>query len=116
MVIVQTLLFVGFALVGRWLQLHPEKVFPQGWFTSENAFGARLSRAEATVIGIFAVFGGTYFALYTALQPVASRSEVLSWVVVCVSFISGLVAAILVRREVKTQPRYESKSPYGWWP
>jgi hypothetical protein len=116
MVIVQTLLFVGFALVGRWFQLHSEKVVPRGWFSSENSFSARLHRAETTVIGVFAVFGGTYFALHTALQDVASRSEALSWVAVCVCFTSGIVAAALVRRQVKAQPPHKSKGPYGWWP
>jgi hypothetical protein len=116
MVILQTLLFVGFAILGRWFQLHPEKVFPQGLFTSENSFSARLFRAEITAIGVFAVFGGTYSALFAALRSVASRSEVLYGVVVCICFISGIAAAALVRREVKAQPRHKSESPYVWWP
>ena len=114
--IVLIVMFVGCALGGRWVQLHPEKIAPKGWFVGENSFGARLLRAQATVTGGFAVFIGTTFALSTVLEPLTfghGRLRFLTW---CVGIASGVLAAAYVRREVKNRPPYQSTTPYGWWP
>lgn len=77
---------------------------PEGWFTGENTFGAKLLRAEATVIGIFAVLGGTSFALLTALQTLTSGHTILQFVAWLVSVTVGVFAVFHVRKEVRNQP------------
>lgn len=116
MPIIASLLCAGFALLGRWLQLHPERIVPEGQFMGQNTFGARLFRAQVFLVGTFAVFGGTCGALYSLLQLAAFGSAVLDWVIRLAALVAGILAAIHVRKEVKARPVHESKSPYGWWP
>ena len=114
--------FVGFlfsalfAWFGRWLLLHPEKVVPKGHFTGEHTFGALLFRAQIKLIGYLAVFFGAWCAVFSLGSIFIFISE---WMGI-VAQIAGCTAAILVvafvRKDVRAKPRYESTSPYGWWP
>lgn len=106
----------AFALFGRWLQLHPEKLVPAGHFIGPHTFGARLFRLQVAFLGTFAVFGGITGALYTLLQFATFGSVVLGWIALLLSIAAGVFVAVRVRREVKARPVHESKSPYGWWP
>jgi len=114
MIIIRVLMLVGFALLGRWMQLHPERIVPKGWFIGENTFGARLLRAQATVVGGFAVLAGTAFALSTALVPLTSGHSVLQVIVWLLAVTLGILAVSYVRKEVKRQPLYRSTSPHRW--
>jgi hypothetical protein len=99
MQIVASLLSAAFALFGRWIQLHPEKIVPTGHFTRPDTLGARLFRVQVALIGTIAVFGGTYGALHALLQFATFGSVVLAWIMVLTAVATGIVAAIYVRRE-----------------
>jgi hypothetical protein len=116
MQIVASLLSAAFALFGRWVQLHPEKIVPTGHFTGPDTLGARLFRAQVAVIGTIAVFGGTYGALHGLLQFATFGSVAFGWIVVLTAVATGVVAAVYVRREANARPMHKSTSPYGWWP
>ena len=116
MILFEVPIFLGFALLGRWMQLYPEKIVPKGIYTGENTFGAKLLRTEAKVIGAFAVLGGTTFALSTALQPLTSGHTILQFLTWSVAIVLGVLAVVYVRKEVRKWPPYKSTSPYGWWP
>ncbi len=116
MQIVVCLLSAAFALFGRWIQLHPEKIVPTGQFMGPDTIGARLFRVQVAVVGTIAVFGGTYGALHSLLQFTAFGSVVLDWIMVLVAAATGIVAAVYVRREANARPMHKSNSPYGWWP
>lgn len=114
--IIQALIFSGFALLGRWMQLHPERVVPEGTFMRHNTVGARLFRAQIVVIGTMAVFGGTYFALSTLVEAASFDSVLLGWVFRLVALVAAVLTAIYVRKEVNARPAHQSTNPYGWWP
>jgi len=116
MQIVVSLLSAAFALFGRWIQLHPEKIVPTGQFMGPDSVGARLFRLQVAVIGTIAVFGGTYGALNGFLQFATFGSVALGWTMVLTAVATGIVAAIYVRREANARPMHQSNSPYGWWP
>jgi hypothetical protein len=107
-------IFIGVALLGRWIQLHPEKVVPEGMFQGPNSSGARLIRLLLAVVGSFAVWGGTTGALNVLLSPLSRRSEILSWIVMAVAVSAGIVAAIHVREEVRARGKYSPRGLYGW--
>ena len=116
MQIVAGLISAAFALLGRWVQLHPEKIVPAGHFTGPDTLGARLFRVQVAVIGTIAVFGGTYGALHELLQIAAFGSVAVGWIIVLTAVATGIVAAVYVRREASARPMHKSASPYGWWP
>jgi len=116
MPVIAALVFAAFAIAGRWVQLHPERVVPKGHFVGPDTRGARLFRAQMAVFGTFAVFGGTWFAIYSLLSLLTFGSVVLDGVAKLVGLALGLFLAVRVRREVKARPAYVSDSPYGWWP
>jgi hypothetical protein len=116
MEIVTSLFSAAFALFGRWVQLHPEKIVPTGHFIGPDTLGARLFRLQVAVMGTIAVFGGTYGALHGLLQFINVGSVVLSWMMTTAAAATGLVAAVYVRREANARPMHKSTSPYGWWP
>lgn len=116
MQIVFSILSAAFALFGRWIQLHPEKIVPSGQFMGPDTRGARLFRVQVAVIGTIAVFGGTCGALSSLLQPATFHSVALGWIMVLTAVAAGVVAAVYVRREARARPMHKSTSPYGWWP
>jgi hypothetical protein len=116
MPIVISLLWAAFALFGRWLQLHPEKLVPSGQFMGPDTTGARLFRAQIAIIGTIAVFGGTCGAFHELLRFAAFGSVVLRWMMVLAAAATGIVAAVYVRREANARPMHKSNNPYGWWP
>jgi hypothetical protein len=113
MIVAQILLSVAAALIGRWLQLNPEKIVPQGFFLSEKAFSARLFRLQIAVLGSFFVFGGACGAVMGVLQALTFRFGTPETIVSCVA---GVFAAVFVRREVKSRVRNKNRSAFGWWP
>jgi hypothetical protein len=58
MPVLTILLSSAAALLGRWIQLHPEKILPKGHFEAGSAT-ARIYRVQIAVMGSFAVFAGT---------------------------------------------------------
>jgi hypothetical protein len=109
-------LFAAFAFFGRWIQLHPEKVTPKGVFMGPQTFGARLFRAQVKFVGTFAVFGGTWCAVFALLSKLAVASLILGWIAQLVGLCAGAYAAMHVRRQVRARPEYVSSNPHGWWP
>jgi hypothetical protein len=116
MIAIQILLFAGFALLGRWLQLHQERVFPKGYFVAVNSWGAKLARAQVAVVGTFAVVGGTAGSISRLLSVVPVRSQFLAAAIVVIGLSAGVMAAIYVRKEVRVLPPHQSTDPNGWWP
>jgi hypothetical protein len=72
--IVAASLFALFALAGRWIQLHPERMVPKGQFVGPNTRGARFFRAQMAILGTFVVFGGTTAAVFSLLSLLRSTS------------------------------------------
>jgi membrane associated rhomboid family serine protease len=114
--IVGVLVPIAFALGGRWIQLHPERVVPKGQFVGPNSFGARLFRGQIFFVGTFGVFGGTWMAVHSILWLLTFGSIGLGWAAQLLGVCAGVFAAVYVRNEVKKRPAYVSDSPYGWWP
>ena len=109
-------MFIGFNLLGRWLQFHPEKVFPEGAFISEDTRGAKLAKAQIAVLGIFMVVLGTGFALYSVLQLLTFDHWILNLLAVVIAASLGIAVAKRVRTEAKARPPHHSTNPHGWWP
>ena len=108
-------LSLGFALLGRWVQLHPEKLVMDGMFQGPHTLGARVFRTEVAFIGSLAVLGGTCGTI--SLLTLPFNSEALSAIGRIVGLIVGVTAALHVRKEVRRRRRdYVSSSPHGWWP
>lgn len=116
MKLVPVLLFAGFALFGRWLQLHPEKVFPAGSFIGEHTAGARLARVGITLIGTIAVFAGTCACVFTLLQFLILGHSALETANYVISGIVGVIAARLILTQAKCRPPHQGTNPHGWWP
>ncbi len=116
MAVIATIFSAAFALAGRWLQLHPERVFPEGFFTGQSTLGARVGRAQIVLLGTFMVAAGTFFAIIALVIALPFHSDVLLWTAIAAGSMAGLVAAIYVRKEAKARLLHKSKSPYGWWP
>jgi cytochrome c biogenesis protein CcdA len=114
--VVAAILFAVFALGGRWIQLHPERTVPKGHFVGPNTRGARLFRAQVAILGTLMVFGGTAATVFSLLSLLTSASVRLELFAKLIALVAGVLAAIRVRREVRTRPQYVSSSPYGWWP
>ena len=118
--ILSALLFAFFAalfgLVGRWIQLHPERIVPKGQFVGRDSAGARLFRAQVVLVGSFMVFAGTFGLVSFLLSILTFRSAVSQLLARLTGLIVGIVAAIRVRKEARSRPEYVSSSPYGWWP
>jgi membrane associated rhomboid family serine protease len=105
-----------FGLLGRWIQLHPERIVPKGQFVGRDSSGARLFRAQMVLMGTFMVFGGTFGVVSSLLSLLTFRSAILQLLARLIGLVVGVLAAIRVRKEVRSQPGYVSTSPYGWWP
>ena len=62
------LLAALFGLVGRWIQLHPERIVPKGQFVGRDSSGARLFRAQVVLVGNLMVFGETFGVVFSLLS------------------------------------------------
>lgn len=116
MIVIQVLLCAGFAAVGRWMQLHQEKVFPKGHFVAVDSWGAKLGRAQVALVGSFAVFAGTTGTLLAFFRIIPSKSNVVTIIGFVLAVSIGMLAFFHVRREVKSLPPPKSTHPHGWWP
>jgi len=116
MVLIQIVMFAGSAALGRWMQLRPEKVFPRGTFISAASWGARLGRAQITLVGTVAVLGGATFGLRALLGMIPFHSTIVEVVMWIIAFAGGILAAVFVRKEVLALPPPRSTDPNGWWP
>ena len=113
MQVIVSLLSAAFALLGRWIQLNPDRIIPAGQFTSGDTLGGRLFRAQLAVLGTIAVSGGTYLALHGFLQFATFGSVALDWITTLIAIASAIVAAVRVRSEASARATYKSKSPNG---
>ena len=101
------------ALLGRWIQLHPEKILPRGHF-AEDSVSARVYRVQIACMGSFAVFAGTWSValnigtLLIHKLPITRRTALFAGVVV------AMAAVLYVRREARARQRRESNSPRVW--
>ena len=114
--VIAAILFAGFSLGGRWIQLHPERIVTKGQFVGPDTRGARLFRAQMAILGTFVVFGGTTAAVFSLLSLVIPASVRFEVIAELIGGVAGVFAAIRVRKEARTRPQYVSTSPYGWWP
>jgi hypothetical protein len=123
-IIVGILLSPAFALVGRWIQLHPEKIVPTGRFMGPDSIGARLFRVLVAVIGTIAVFGGAcgvflglLLFVFTDVPAVDWMMRLaIKWMVRLAIVAVGTATAVYVRREAKARPLHKSNGPTGRWP
>ncbi len=106
----------GFALLGRWLLLHPEKLPPRGSFTGPDSSMARIYKWQITIVGSFAVFFGSVGVVFYLLSWMETFSPLFMPVVILVAIVSGIYVSIHVRKEVRSRPKYVSDSPFGLWP
>ena len=101
------------ALLGRWIQLHPEKILPRGHF-AEDSVRARVYRVQIACMGSFAVFAGTWSValnigtLLIHKLPITRRTALFAGVVL------AMAAVLYVRREARARQRRESSSPRVW--
>jgi hypothetical protein len=113
MPVLTILLSSAAALLGRWIQLHPEKILPRGHFAKDSV-SARVYRVQIACMGSFAVFAGTWSAvlnigtLLIRKLPITRRTALFAGVVL------ALAAVLYVRREVSARQRRESNSPRVW--
>ena len=115
-VVIQVALSATFAVLGRWVQLHPERVFPKGNFVAVNSWGAKLARAQVAIFGTLAVFIGTAGTLWKLTGSCPLHSATAEVIILVIDVAEGLIAAIYVRKEVRASPPYQSTDPQGWWP
>jgi len=87
----------GWGFAGRWIVLHPDKIFPNGLFASRDSFGARVGRFESSLVGTFMAFSGaTGVVFYLALIV-----HLPSWIGIPAAIACGIYAAIHVRKELR---------------
>jgi len=92
------------------------EIVPKGQFVGRDSSGARLFRAQVVLVGTLMVFGGTFGVIVSLLSLLTFRSLVLQLLARLIGLVVGVLAAICVRKEVRSRPEYDSDSPYGWWP
>jgi hypothetical protein len=113
MPVLTILLSSAAALLGRWIQLHPEKILPRGHFAG-NSVSARVYRVQIACMGSFAVFAGTWSAvlnigtLLIHKLPITRRSALFAGVVLAIA------AVLYVRWEARGRERRTSDSPRVW--
>ncbi len=115
-IVVVVVVCTTFALGGRWVQLHPEKIVPKGYFVSINCPTARLFRIVVPLMGGFFVVGAIWVATSSLLGLLTTNPTVLNWVVPVIGIVIGVCVELYVRRQAHSEPLKESDSPYGWWP
>lgn len=103
-----------FAIAGWWLQLHPEKIFGEGYFITEKSWLRFLEMVA--FLGTFMVFMGTMGTVSSLLFLLTFHVTLLEWIARLLALAAGVAAAVYVRREVKAKPPHVSKNPHGWWP
>jgi len=102
-----------FAALGRWFQLHPEKIPIQGTFEGPQSSGAIAFRQVVAVLGTFAVFIGVLFGIYSL--SLWSDSSLLHAIVLVFGTAAGVFAARRVREEVRS--KYQPiAGQFGLWP
>jgi hypothetical protein len=88
------------ALLGRWIQLHPEKVLPQGHF-AEDSVTARIYRVQIACMGSFAVFAGTWSAVLNLCTLLIHRLPLTRRGALLAGAVLGVAAVIYVRSEAR---------------
>src|SRR6185369_654381 len=91
----------AFAFLGRWLQLHPERMIWKELCAGPNTWAARLFRFQVSFVGGFALFFGTFGAIFMLLSLFTFDSEFLKFLSLVFATLGAVAAYILVRREVK---------------
>lgn len=113
MPIVTILLSSAAAWLGRWIQLHPEKILPQGHFAADSAT-ARIYRVQIACVGSFAVLAGTWSAVLNVCVLLIHKLPFTRRTALLAGAVLGIGAAIYVRREVSARQRRESGSLQRW--
>ena len=103
------------ALLGRWIQLHPEKIIPRGHF-AEDSTSARIYRIQIACMGSFAVFAGTWSAVLNILALLIYRLPVTRRTALFAGAVLGIAAVLYVRREVRARQRLQPASTNPSWP
>ncbi len=103
------------ALLGRWIQLHPEKILPKGHFAADSAT-ARIYRVQIACMGSFAVFAGTWSAVLNILTLLIHRLPVTRRTTLFAGALLGIAAVLYVRREVRARQRLQAASTDRSWP
>jgi hypothetical protein len=115
MPILTILLSSAAAWLGRWIQLHPEKILPKGHFAADSAT-ARIYRVQIACMGSFAVFAGTWGAILNIFALLIHRLRVTRRTALFAGAALGIAAAIYVRREVRARQRPQPASVNRSWP
>jgi hypothetical protein len=114
MPILTILLSSAAAWLGRWIQLHPEKILPQGHF-AEDSTTAHIYRIQIACMGSFAVFAGTWSAVLNAGTLLIHRIPLTRRGVLLGGAALGVAAVLYVRTEVRMRRR-KANSPSESWP
>jgi hypothetical protein len=115
MPVLTILLSSAAALLGRWIQLHPEKILPKGHFEADSTT-ARIYRVQIAVMGSFAVFAGTWSVVLNILALLIHRLPVTRRAALFAGAALGIAAVIYVRREVRARQRLQPPSTNRSWP
>lgn len=115
MPIITILLSSAAAWLGRWIQLHPERILPKGHFAADSA-AARIYRVQIACMGSFAVFAGTWSAVLSILTLLIHRLPVTRRTALFAGAVLGIAAVIYVRREVRARQRPQPASANRSWP
>jgi hypothetical protein len=111
MPVLTILLSSAAALLGRWIQLHPEKILPQGHF-AEDSTSARLYRIQISCMGSLAVFAGTWSAVLNVCTLLIHRLPLTRRGALLAGAVMGIAAVIYVRTEVRLHQR-KANSQHG---
>jgi len=113
MPVLTVLLSLAAALLGRWIQLHPERILPRGHFAEDSA-PARFYRVQIAVMGSFAIFAGTWSAVLNLCILLIHRLPLTRRAALFAGAALGIAAVLYVRREVRVRQRREPASPQAW--
>ncbi|MGB8523339.1 MAG: hypothetical protein WCD43_10260 [Candidatus Acidiferrales bacterium] len=102
--VIALLFMTGWGLAGRWLLLHPDKVFPQGLFTSHHSRLARFGRFEVTLVATFMIFFGAIGAIFF----VALLLRVPDWIALLVGIVVGCYVGFRVFKVARQQQKTKS--------
>jgi len=113
MPVLTILLSSAAASLGRWIQLHPEKILPRGAF-ADDGVTARIYRAQIACMGSFAVFAGTWSTVLGILVLTTHKLLLTRRTALVIGAALAIAAVIYVRREVSAQRRRKSGVPKVW--
>jgi hypothetical protein len=105
--IIALLFMAGWSMAGRWLLLNPDKVFPQGLFTTHDSRLARVGRFEITLVATFMIFSGAIGAIFY----LALLLHLHGWIALLVGIVVGCCVAFRVFKVARQQQPKGDGSP-----